>query len=57
MTNLEKIKSMNTEEMAGFLADACCRNCAFYDSESVIKCIEANKTCAEGIKIWLESEA
>lgn len=57
MTNLEKIRAMSAEELAGFVygITACCsdehcsicpmdRNCAYYGS-------------TENIKEWLNSEA
>lgn len=57
MTNFENIKSMSLEQMTIFLNSHHCQNCAFYDKTSVRRCTEPEKTCAEGIKKWLESEA
>lgn len=54
MTNYERIKNMNTEEMADFLAKIgeCCN---VYDCDfcPLGECEECTQT---GIKKWLESE-
>lgn len=50
-TNNDKINDMNVEEKAKFIGNGKCDCCVFRD----IDCQE--KTCKDGVKLWLESEA
>lgn len=52
MTNLERIKNMNAEELAHILG---CEQCIFYHNRD---CADhhAMDLCREGIEHWLESE-
>ncbi|MGN1458207.1 MAG: hypothetical protein ACI4XP_09700 [Acutalibacteraceae bacterium] len=55
MTNYEKFKGMSVEEMASFIVNTPNINfCAFcfYNGE-----ICTDIRCADGVKLWLESEA
>ena len=66
MTNLERIRNMNAEDMAEFLCETLADftecgycwgsgesdiHCAYEDNDNCI-----GKSCEEGIKAWLESE-
>lgn len=54
MTNFERIKAMNIDEMAEFIKNCACENsCAFE-----VACWNGDKDCDcnNGIKQWLESE-
>ncbi|MBQ4118970.1 MAG: hypothetical protein IJD45_01100 [Clostridia bacterium] len=55
MTNFEKIKAKNVEEMADFLCDnSDCDVCPAYDANY---CPNENmKICSKAMKKWLESE-
>ena len=52
MTNYEKIKSMSIDEMANLLGNEC-EFCVCFN-EPFLKC---SRSCNEGVKKWLESEA
>ena len=52
MTNIDRIKQMNAEEMAKRISFTCW-NCAYQSSKD-----ECHRhVCVEGIKAWLEQEA
>lgn len=50
MTNLEKIKTMNSEELANIMKYPC-RICIYHNNGCGLY-----SSCKEGIKGWLESE-
>ena len=52
MTNFERIKGMNVEEMAEFLRDYDYCDVCIYDRTPC-----RGRSCKDGIKQWLESEA
>ena len=53
MTNFERIKGMNVEEMAEFISVRCmCDFCTCYTEEG-----PCSVSCSCGTKKWLESEA
>ena len=54
MKNIDKIKKMNSEELAKEISkesDDPCSHCIYYNQPC------RGMTCNEGIKKWLESEA
>lgn len=55
MTNFEKVQTMNIDEFAEFLNKGkhVCFGCRHYFAPYT--CV--NKSCVDGIKKWLESEA
>lgn len=53
MTNFERIKEMNIEEMAEFHSNNCdCTYCVCYPEPG-----PCSLSCKAGVKKWLESEA
>lgn len=56
MTNYDRIKQMNIDEMANFISNDCdgvCGCCVFRRN---IRCYEDEDKCKFGIKEWLEQE-
>ena len=53
MNNFEKIKAMDIDEMAEYLAYMECDTCCVYGDKT--DCLEGSD-CFTGIKQWLESE-
>lgn len=53
MRNIDKVKAMNIDEMAKFLARSECTLCTFNAKD--INCNELD--CKDGIKQWLEQES
>ena len=51
ITNFEKIKAMNIDEMARCLGANSCNYCVYQQ----VNCDDI-KQCKDGIKLWLESE-
>lgn len=52
MTNFEKIKSLDMEQMTGYLHEnGCCKMCTYHPNCAR----DAWKRCKDGHKIWLES--
>ena len=60
MTNFERVKEMNVEEMAEFLTkeyDGICSCCIIEDREKrEMKCYSVPGMCTQGVRRWLESE-
>ena len=59
MTNFEKIKSMNKEQMMHFILDALNNNVCDYCTDCDFSCLKNMQDCLENeeiIKNWLESE-
>lgn len=54
MTNFERIKAMNVEELSEFFVSETCNACV---TCPIAEYIEEGKTCIGFIKKWLESEA
>lgn len=50
MKNIERIRQMNSEELAEFIGEDC--TCCVYDD----RCVGYYFECKEGIKQWLEQE-
>lgn len=61
MTNFERIKEMDVEEMAGFLTkeyDGVCSCCIIEGLEKQeVKCYSVPGMCTQGVRRWLEREA
>ena len=57
MTNLEKIQSMTSEELAMFIREYVqdCTNCPC-DVDDYVECFNPDTSCTETIKLWLESK-
>lgn len=49
MKNIDKIKSMNTKELANLISDGACKICS-YEVET------CSKPCVDGVAEWLEQE-
>jgi hypothetical protein len=64
MTNYERIKSMNLEELSVFLADVdenwdalfACRCCIYNDIQDGCGMGADTKKCVEGVSEWLKSD-
>ena len=58
MKQIDRIRNMNTEELANEDLLQRCRCCAFFDNKKHLCTAYGakNKTCADGVKAWLESE-
>jgi hypothetical protein len=60
MTNFDRVKAMNAEEMAEFLTkeyDGVCSCCAIEDWEKrEVRCYSIPGMCTQGVRRWLESE-
>ena len=58
MNNLERIKKMNTKELAKVLNGSQCNCCAY---KNTLMCVKKNvceqSNCEEGVKLWLEQDA
>ncbi len=61
MTNIEKIRAMDSFDLAEFLLNIanCCYRCCRYGVEGCNECPITEADCgeSEGIREWLESEA
>ena len=55
MKNIDKIKTMNLDKMAKFLAYSECRICAFNNEECLLWSKDVSH-CHKGIKQWLKEE-
>ena len=53
MNNFEKIKSMNIDEMASYIANLCIHSCETCPCTNNNSC---DMDCVVSIKQWLESE-
>lgn len=54
MKNRDKLNNMSNKELAELLSFQQCSYCQYQDENC---CILDDCICAEGIKLWLESEA
>jgi len=55
MNNFEWIKSLDEDQMAGWLANhECINTCAYADSER--DCVDEDFVCFRGIREWLDME-
>ena len=55
MSNFEWIKSLDKDQIAGWLANhECINTCAYADSER--DCVDEDFTCFSGIREWLDME-
>lgn len=52
MTNIERIKNMETEEFAEFIIESACNHCTFYDDPEHCDTIP----CVYGVVQWLNEE-
>ena len=55
MRNIDKVKEMNTQELACLLDTNRCKLCAYSHKGSKTMCCDSN--CHEGIAEWLDKEA
>lgn len=55
MTNFERIKNMNADEIAELLDISTVETCKMCSYKCEGACI-STKSCKSGIKLWLESE-
>ena len=52
MTNIERIKNMETEEFAEFIIESACNHCTFHDDPEHCDTIP----CVYGVIKWLNEE-
>lgn len=60
MTNFDRVKAMNAEELAEFLTneyDGVCSCCAIEKGKRGVRCYSIPGMCTQGVRRWLESEA